>query len=440
MDRGTKRLFALWHRRSGKDITLWNVLIREAFLHVGLYYYFLPTYAQAKKIIWDGITNEGFKFIDHVPKPFIERKNEQEMKIVLKNGSIIQLIGTDSYDSIRGTNPKGCVFSEYAFQNPMAWEVVKPILKVNDGWAIFNTTPNGKNHAYDLYNVALSLESWFCETLSITDTGVLTKADMDEEREEGMTDEMIAQEYYCSFDVGALGAYYTRQLKELKDQERITTIPVQENVPVDLWLDLGRNDATSVVFTQAVGKEIRIVDFFEHTGEAVGFYAKAFQEKNYLWGTLFLPHDAKHKRLESKKTIEEQFKEAGFKTKIVQKTAITNGIQELRKLFPRLWFDKDKTKDLLRCLENYHKEWDEKAKVFREVPKHDWSSHAADAMRYMAVGWREKPDDSQDYVINAKSFIDQKPGVRRPDPGLGRTVEDHVEYHRAAKDFLRNAK
>ena len=173
-----KRAVACWHRRAGKDIALWNLLIKKALLEKGLYYYFLPTYAQAKKIIWDGINNSGFKFIDYCPSEAISAKNGTELKLTLKNGSIVQLIGTDTFDAIRGTNPRGCVFSEYAFQNPMAWDVVKPILKVNGGWAVFNSTPNGKNHFYHMIEMAKNNDNWFCERLSIKDTKVLTSVDM----------------------------------------------------------------------------------------------------------------------------------------------------------------------------------------------------------------------------------------------------------------------
>ncbi len=393
----------MWHRRAGKDITLWNLTIKKAIHIPGLYFYFLPTYTQGKKIIWDGINNDGFKFIDHVPKQIMKASNSTEMKVELINGSIIQIIGTDRYDAIRGTNPIGCVFSEYAFQNPMAWEVVRPILKVNNGWAIFNTTPNGKNHAYDLYEMARDHDDWFCERLTIDDTKVLTEEDMKDERAEGMTEEMIQQEYYCSFDIGALGAYYARYVNDAVKANRVCTVAVEEAVPVDLWLDLGKNDSTSIGFTQRVGKEMRMIDFYEANGKEIAHYAKYLRSKGYEYGVMYLPHDARHKRLESAKTIQEQFEEAGFKTKIVPSLSIVEGIQLVRKYFPRMWFDKVKCKQLIRSLENYHKEWDEKAKVFRNTPKHDWSSHACDMVRYMCVGWEEDKDNS-DYKEALKSY------------------------------------
>jgi len=382
-------------------------VIKRAFQEKGLYFYFLPEYTQARKILWDGINNSGFKFLDYCPDVLCKSKNSVEMKVELTNGSIIQLIGTDRYDAIRGTNPRGCVFSEYAFQNPMAWEVVKPILRVNDGWAVFNSTPNGKNHFYDLWEMAKDNEEWFCEKLTIKDTLVLSEDDMASERKEGMTEEMIQQEYYCSFDIGALGAYYSVQIQALGD--RVCAIPIEKARNVDLYLDLGKNDSTTIGFVQVVGKEYRIVDYYENTGEDIEHYAKILQDKGYKYGTMYLPHDAFAKRLESKKTIAEQFESYGFKIKRVLDMSINSGIQLVRKIFPQLWFDKENCKQLLRALENYHHEWDSVKKVFKDNPLHDWSSHSADMIRYMAIGLsKDSPSSISEYKQAAQEYIQER--------------------------------
>tara|TARA_R100000656_G_scaffold61465_1_gene47496 strand:+ start:23036 stop:24403 length:1368 start_codon:yes stop_codon:yes gene_type:complete len=407
-DRGYKRLFVLWHRRAGKDLCLWNLMIREAVERVGLYYYLLPTYTQAKKIIWDGITHDGLKFIDFIPRDLIDNKNGTELKIELWNGSIIQLIGTDNYDAIRGTNPIGCVFSEYAYQNPMAWEVIKPILTVNKGWALFNTTPNGKNHSYEMDYMARENPDWFTQSLDILATGVLSVEDMDKERLEGMSEEMIAQEYFCSYDVGRQGAYYADQVNESRENDRICGVPEEKNLKTDLWLDLGKNDSTSIIMQQLVGLELHLIDFIEDSGKDIDFYIKTLRERNYSYGVMHLPHDAFHKRLESAKTIAEQFEEGGFKVERVPHASIQNGIQQVRKIFPRVYFDKDKCSLLVRALENYHKEYDEVGKVFKKTPKHDWSSHAADAMRYLAIGFeKEDKNTEKEAELARRAFITQ---------------------------------
>jgi len=200
-DAGIKRIVVVWHRRAGKDKTLFNLVVKRALERVGAYYYFFPTYRQGKKILWDGMDKGGSPFLAHIPASLIQSKNDTEMKIRLINGSVIQIIGTDNVDSIVGTNPIGCVFSEYALQDPLAWEYIRPILRENGGWAVFNFTPRGRNHGYALYQIALkNPDEWYCEVLTVDDTGALTRADIQAERDAGMAEGLIQQEFFCSFD------------------------------------------------------------------------------------------------------------------------------------------------------------------------------------------------------------------------------------------------
>lgn len=201
MDNGYKRAFLVWHRRAGKDKECFNFMVKKAFERVGTYFYFLPEYAQAKKVIWDNIDNDGFRMLDHIPKEVVKSINKTELKIDLVNGSVIQLLGADTFDkSGVGTNPVGVVFSEYPINRPEIWGFVRPILKVNGGWAVFNGTPRGQNHAYELLKMAEGLpETWFTQILTVEDTNVLSKEDIDQERAEGMPQDLIDQEYYCKF-------------------------------------------------------------------------------------------------------------------------------------------------------------------------------------------------------------------------------------------------
>lgn len=200
LDSGKKRAIIIWHRRSGKDKACFNLMIKKAFERVGTYFYFLPEYSQAKKVVWDNIDNDGFRTIDHIPKQVIAKKNDSELKITLINGSIIQLIGADTFDkSGVGTNPIGVVFSEFPITRPDIWGYVRPILLANNGWAVFNGTPRGQNHAYQLLEMAKQNDEWFTQVLTVDDTGVLTKDDIERERAEGMPQQLIDQEYYCKF-------------------------------------------------------------------------------------------------------------------------------------------------------------------------------------------------------------------------------------------------
>ena len=200
VEEGKKRAVCVWHRRSGKDKTFINIVAAMMSKRKGTYYYFLPTYNQGKKILWDGMDKGGFKFLDHIPSDIITKKNDTEMKLEVVNGSILQVVGTDNYDSIMGTNPIGCVFSEYSLQDPKAWEFIRPILLENDGWAIFNFTPRGQNHAKDLYDMARGNPEWFCQLLTVEKTEdwgggrLITDEMLDAERLSGMSETLIQQE------------------------------------------------------------------------------------------------------------------------------------------------------------------------------------------------------------------------------------------------------
>lgn len=209
LDSGKTRAIIVWNRRSGKDKVCFNFMIKKAFEKVGTYFYFLPTYSQAKKVIWDNIDNDGFKMLDHIPKQLIKSTNGTELKIELINGSIIQLIAADEFkNSGVGTNPIGVVFSEYSISSPEAYKFVSPILAVNGGWAIFNFTPRGMNHAFALLNQYKENQKWFTEVLTVDETKVLTGEALEEEKRNNPQD-FFEQEYYCKFIEGA-GQFFKR--------------------------------------------------------------------------------------------------------------------------------------------------------------------------------------------------------------------------------------
>lgn len=216
LDNGIKRAIIKWHRRSGKDKVCFNYLIRRAVEEKGNYYYFFPTATLARQAMWDNIDNDGFKSINHIPQEIIASKKDAEMQVELINGSTIKLIGSDKFEERAvGTNPRGVIFSEYSITEPQVWNYVSPILKVNGGWAIFNYTPRGNNHAEQLYQRAsLQPETWFAQTLTIENTHILTPEDIEEEIKDGMPKEIAEQEYYCKVIDGA-GAFFKKVREKL---------------------------------------------------------------------------------------------------------------------------------------------------------------------------------------------------------------------------------
>jgi phage terminase large subunit len=401
LDNGYKRGYCVWHRRSGKDKTFINYMAKEMMRRIGGYYYLLPTYKQGKKVIWNGRDKAGFKFTDHIPHELRMRTDNSEMLIELKKppamftddekkraakghkipGSIFQVIGTDKIDSLMGANPIGCVFSEWALQNPAAWDYLRPILAENNGWAIFNTTPRGKNHGHSLLQTAEAYpDVWYSDVLTVEDTKAIPPDVLDQERKEMLrrdpTGALYEQEFMCSFEVPIQGAYYASQLQQAQDEGRITSVPYDMNIFVNTAWDLGIDDSMTIWFYQVAGKEIRFIDFITGTGEGINYYVQELNKKHYVYGEHYAPHDIKVRELGTGKSRLEVAKRLGIRFNVVPKLPILDGIQAGRNIFNRCWFDKDKCERGIDALMSYHKEYDEDNQVFKAKPEHDWSSHA----------------------------------------------------------------
>jgi len=391
VDNGINRFIWVWHRRAGKDKTAINIITKKMFERVGAYFYVFPTYTQGKKIIWNGADKEGFRFMDHLPKELRTKTNETEMFIEMVNGSTFQIVGSDNIDSIVGTNPMGVIFSEFSLQDPRAWDFIRPILAENGGWAGFNFTPRGKNHAYDLLRFAESDPNWFTQVLTADDTKAIPQSVLDQEKKEIIAkngdDAIFQQEYFCSFEASVQGSYYGQLLQEAKEKNRIKEVPYDSSVPVDTWWDLGVGDAMAIWFTQSIGNEIHVIDYLESEGEGVPYYVAHLQTKGYVYGDHYWPHDGEARELSTGVSRKETAQKLGLNPiLIVPNLSVDDGIQATRILLSRCWFDVVKCKRGLETLANYHKEYDEKRKVYKTRPDHDWSSHGSDAFRYLAVG------------------------------------------------------
>lgn len=407
-----KRANLVWHRRSGKDKTAWNWMLLSAIgLRQGIYFYFFPTYAQGKKVLWDGMDRAGMPFLAHVPPECLIDKNETEMQVRLRHAaggeSIVQIIGTDKYDSIRGTNPVGCVFSEFSFQDPGAWKVVQPILRENDGWAVFVYTPNGHNHAFQMHEMAAKNPKWFSSLLTIEHTQSVKKEDIDEEVALGLLDaDDVAREYYCSFSGSMQGAYYGKLLEAAYTEGRISNVPWDPALPVETWWDLGMDDATTIWFVQRHRFEVRCIDYLEASDVGLPFYAKELTTRPYIYDVHVMPHDIKVRELGPGKSRREIAEGLGIRPiRVTPKWALDEGIDSVRRLIPLCWFDEHKCARGIAALSNYCKQYDDVRKVFSRVPQHNWASHGADAFRTGAVGGREyrvdrEPQDTAESDYN----------------------------------------
>ena len=280
-----KRAFLKWPRRAGKDKTCFAYMAKEMIRQKGVYYYFFPTYAQGRKALWEFIDKDGFKVLDHLPKELVKGKpNNQEMKIETTNGSIFRIVGTEDIDKIVGTSPLGCVFSEYALQDPKAWTYIRPILLENNGWAIFNGTPRGQNHMYKLDNMIKTNPLWYYSTIQTlwkdqpNYVELVTQAQLNEERKSGMEEDMIEQEYGVSYSAGVKGAYYSDQVKRAYAEGRIGSFIYDNHSCVDTYWDLGRNDSTAIWFGQTIGNKTVWVDYIEDNGSKI---RKSYRKRDF---------------------------------------------------------------------------------------------------------------------------------------------------------------
>jgi len=417
-DAGIKRGVCCWHRRAGKDKCGLNLFIREMFKRKGQYYHLFPTARQARKAIWDGIDKDGLKVMDHFPKEVIVSKNETDMKITLTNGSIYQLVGTDmGLDWLVGTNPVGLLFSEYPIMSPKAWDFLRPIIRENDGIALFVYTPRGQNHGHRLFEMAQNNDQWFCSKLTVEETRrdsdgedgsrVVSADDLEEERREGMDETMIQQEYYCSFHAAIPGAYFAKEMTRMETDGRIGRVPWEPKLRTSTYWDLGIDDSMSVVFAQQHGQEVRIIDYYEASGEGLPHFISEVKSRPYSYDSHNAPWDIEVRELTTGKTRRETARSLGINFRAGKKVnKKEEAIEQARQLLSRCWMDRRKCERLIASLRNYHKEYDDKNQVFKARPVHNWASHGADSFMELAMSIRpERTEPLQMQATNVGDFI-----------------------------------
>lgn len=393
-NKGYKRVLAVLPRRAGKDITAFNLCIRAAIRKPIQIYYIFPTYSQGKKVLFDGLTNEGYRIIDYfLPKELIESINSQEMKIRFKNGSLFQVVGSDNFDSLMGTNPKLCVFSEYALQDPRAYQYIRPILTGNDGVALFISTPRGKNHLWELYQIAQQSPEWFCYRLTVEETNHIALSEIEKEKAEGiMSDDLIQQEYYVSFNQGVEGAYYSKYIDRMKVSGQIGMVPWESAFKVHTAWDLGVRDSTCIIFFQVIGQTVRIIDCYEKNKEGLEHYVNVIESKPYSYAKHIAPHDIRVQEFGSGITRIEKARQLGIKFTVADDVSIVDGIECVRSSLSKIWIDDKSCAPLIKALENYRQEFDARKKIYKSRPLHDQFSHFADCFRYLCISLPKTKD------------------------------------------------
>jgi phage terminase large subunit len=411
-----KRFYFLCHRRAGKDMTCWNLMWGAALQRVGSYLYLLPQQNQARKVIWQGMIGDGSSFLTMIPKRLIRKINNTNMSIQLENGSMIFLGGANNYNAYMGMNPIGVVFSEYPLQPPQILDYLSPILVENGGWMICQGTPRGKNHAYKTFQAALQADNWFvrCWPIDATkkhdDTPVITDEQIEAERRSGVAEEIIQQEFYLSWNIGNVGAYFTQEIDDAEYDGRICDWDINPRLPVYTFWDLGISDKTAIWFLQPDGYDLKMVYYYENTGEGMHHYACKLDELKAKFGFKYkyhyAPHDVRNRQwgATTRSTLAIAA-ECGIHFLVAHKVSDDDGIQAAKSIFPEVWFHSKNCELGLEALRHFKREYDEDKKCFKNKPFEDWSMHCFDAFKYFATTWKEafqRPDLMQQskYQIN----------------------------------------
>lgn len=387
LEQGGKRLVIVWPRRSGKDTVSLHWTATQVMERPGNYWHLFPELKQARRAIWEGVNARGPILEQVFPQEIVESRREDEMLLRFVSGSTWQLMGADRYDSAVGANPVGCVFSEYSIMDPRAWDFVRPILAENGGWAIFPYTPRGRNHGATLYDAAKANPGWHAELLTADQTRHIPADVLERERRE-MDPELFQQEYFCSFNAGISGSYFARELDRAEAEGRIGPWPAEPSLPVYTAWDLGIADSTVIWFAQAVGGQVRIVDYYEAHNEPFDHYLRVIKSKPYVYAEHYGPHDIVQRDHSGKSRMEVAAAMGVFFT-VAPRLSVTDGIEASRRLIRKCWFNLPAVGRGLDCLRNYRREYSDKLKLWAGKPVHDWSSHGADAFRYLAVSLHE---------------------------------------------------
>jgi len=421
LNRGCRHAELIWHRRAGKDEIAMNYAACEMIEKPGTYWHLLPKANQVKKAIWESVDfHTGRRRLDQVFPPEIFDRRENDMFVRCKlNGSTWQAFGSDNYEGAIGSGPRGIVYSEWAQANPSARAYFRPMITETQGWELYLTTPRGKNHAHQTFQAAQQDPDSYAELLTVYDTGVLTADQLAAElREyvstygEAMGMMYYEQEYECSFDAAILGAVFATEFRLIDQEARIRDVPHDPQYPVHVAMDIGRSDRTTIWWFQVIAGDVRVIDHYWSNGKDPDHYASVIlgydvqinlidkqievirgaqndwaHHMAYNYGSINLPHDGRTKTFATNKSAEEQFSAVfgAGRVRITPNLSVNDGIMATRQMLKRRCYFDTSCEFGVNACRQYHYEWDDDKKMFRDRPEHDWTSDHADGLRYVGV-------------------------------------------------------
>lgn len=412
---GRYRTFVkVWHRRAGKDMTDWNAAIERGAEEPMTIKYGFPTNDMARDNLWESYTNDGLRFTEFFPLDLRVRKNKTDdglndsiKRIEYISGGSIRVMSFHKPDRARGGNSKLFVLSEFQAMDPRIIDIITPIVEANGGVVLINLTANGDGAAKGMWEVWENDPDVWTSMLTVDDTSVFTSEQMDRIRRQtvasyvarGLSEEegnaFVDQEYYCSFDSPVVGSYFGAAMRRAKDEGRITRVPYESQLPVHTFWDLGVDDSMSIWFVQFFNREIRLIDYYESSGEGFAHYAKVMRGQlegfermgNYVYGRHYAPHDIKVRNMgEDARSRLEIARTLGIKFEVVKRvSAKEDGIEAIRTILSRCWFESEYCKRGIDAVKGHKKEWNDMLMVYKDHPLHDWTSHGVDALQTLAL-------------------------------------------------------
>jgi phage terminase large subunit len=375
IDDPAQRIVAVVHRRAGKSTALMWRGLRKATVDKradARVVHLLPYGVQWQRTgLWDQLV----KAAETIPDAQVRRS---EMAIRLPNGAVYQCGGCDNPDVWRGGGAIEVIIDEYDDTTPgLVPLVIEPMLASTDGVLIRSGTPKGRGLLQDAYDRAKTTPGYSSYLLDYTKTGALSASAIETLRRE-LSEEEFQQELCCSFESPNSGSYYGKLMQAAEAEGRITSVPYDPELPVWTAWDLGVHDSTAIWFAQVTWSgQFRFIDYIEDSGAGLTHYTDMIRERPYRnYAMHLLPHDAAVKELGSGMSRTEVLTSLGLQPwRIVRQHSVADGINAVRMVLPKAWFDAEKCARGINALRHYRREWNEAGQTWRSSPVHDWASH-----------------------------------------------------------------
>lgn len=396
LEAGVRYAFWCWARRGGKDFTAFNYAVRRMTEETMAVVLVWPTQKQGFDNFWTNTENDGMKTLDHIPESLIASKisSPTNMKITLKNGSTLTLLGATDPDKLRGANGKLYVFSEFVDLPPDILDVIIPIIEVNGGQIIVQSTPKIDGMAGGTFKMLFDRAEKLMKAGDTTQYASLVTAReyLSDETLERIRNNTVAkngndywfrQEFLCDWGQASSTSYYGAVLQAIEERGQLGAYPYDATHPVFTAWDLGGGaDSTAIVFFQYYGKRARIIDYYEtpDIGDKAIVDVVLAKPYNYAWH--FLPHDGARRDSDAEQRINKLHDLGLPNSSLLKREGVEEGVKRAVEELIKADVNAGTTEDLIRKLRLYKRKFNPLTGDYMG-PEHKTESHAADAIKYM---------------------------------------------------------